>query len=259
MGRKKKSEDEAPGEDRQRGPRDQAVSGMPEGYAGFLADLKQRIGRERVRAVRAANSAMVMLYWEIGRSILVSQEKEGWGTKVVDRLSQDLRRAFPEMRGLSTRNLKLMRQFASAWSDKAIVQRCVAQLPWRTNLALLQKLADPDLRLWYAERALEQGLSRDVLVAQIQSRLHERQGQAQHNFAATMPRPRRHRPRRARDLRRTHARSEGMLWPHGHPIPLSLGAVTQFEKGPVPKPGLKRDTREARGGRTAIHVHRCAC
>jgi len=145
------------------------------------------VQRERVRAVLAANSAMVMLYWEIGRSILVSQEKKGWGAKVVARLSVDLKRAFPDMTGLSARNLMFMKQFAAAWPDRANVLRCVAHLPWRTNQALLQKVEDPDLRLWYAEKALGLGLSRDLLVAQIESRLHEREGQAQHNFAATMP------------------------------------------------------------------------
>jgi len=160
---------------------------LPKGYAGLLVDLNRRIAQERTRAVLSANAAMVMLYWEIGRAILQRQEAEGWGAKVVDRLSQDLRSAFPDMRGLSARNLMWMRQFAVAWPDQAIVKRCVSQLPWRSNVALMQKLQDHDTRLWYAQRAVEQGLSRDLLVAQIQSRLHERQGQAQHNFAATMP------------------------------------------------------------------------
>ncbi len=137
---------------------------MPAGYPGFLADLSRRIARERVRAVLAANSAMVMLYWEIGRAILVNQEKEGWGAKVVDRLSRDLKGAFPQMGGLSFRNLMYTRQFAETWQDPSIVQRTAAQLPWRINQALLDKVDDPDLRLWYAEKALESGMSRDMLV-----------------------------------------------------------------------------------------------
>ncbi len=163
------------------------VIDLPEGYWGFLADLKARIAGERVRAVLSANAAMVLLYWEIGRAILDQLDRHGWGSKVIVRLSQDLCRSFPEMSGLSVRNLKYMRQFAASWPDREIVQRTVAQLPWRTNLAILQKIADPKLRLWYAEKALELGLSRDMLVLQIQSRLHEREGQAQNNFPATLP------------------------------------------------------------------------
>ena len=187
-GKKKKTTGgsrKGPQQDRDR--RKPALTEMPAGYAGFLGGLKRRIARERVRAVLAANSAMVMLYWEIGRAILVSQEKEGWGTKVVDRLSLDLRRAFPEMTGLGVRNLLFMRQFGAAWPDRAIVKGVLSQLPWYHNLALLQKLDKPDSRLWYAEKALELGLSRDLLVTQIESRLHEREGHAQHNFADTLP------------------------------------------------------------------------
>ena len=79
---------------------------MPEGYAGFLADMKQRIAHERIRVVLSANAAMVLLYWDIGHTILARQEQEGWGAKVVDRLSHDLKAFFPDMSGLSPRNLK---------------------------------------------------------------------------------------------------------------------------------------------------------
>ena len=64
-----------------------------------------------------------LLYWQIGRDILGRQEHEGWGTKVIDRLAGDLRRAYPDMTGLSPRNLKYMRAFAEAWPDESIVQQ----------------------------------------------------------------------------------------------------------------------------------------
>jgi hypothetical protein len=68
------------------------------------------------------------LYWQIGRDILTRQEHEGWGTKVIDRLATDLRRAYPEMTGLSPRNLKYMRAFAQAWPEERIVQAPLAQM-----------------------------------------------------------------------------------------------------------------------------------
>jgi predicted nuclease of restriction endonuclease-like (RecB) superfamily len=154
---------------------------MPKGYAGFLATLKERITGERIKAVLSANAAMVLLYWDIGRSILERQRQEGWGAKVIDRLSGDLKTAFPDMSGLSPRNLKYMRKFAEAWPDRGIVQRTVAQIPWRSNLALLDKLHVPELRLWYAKKTLEFGLGRDMLVVQIETRLHEREGKALNN------------------------------------------------------------------------------
>jgi predicted nuclease of restriction endonuclease-like (RecB) superfamily len=118
------------------------VSELPADYAGLLADRKRRIAGERLRIVLSANSAMTLLYWDIGRSILERQGREGWGAKVIDRLSSDLRQAFPDMKGLSPRNLKYMRAFAAAWTDREIVQRVVAQLPWRHNIALLVNLFD---------------------------------------------------------------------------------------------------------------------
>jgi hypothetical protein len=90
--------------------------------------------------VVAANSAMVRLYWDIGRMILERQHRAGWGAKVIDRLAADLREAYPDMKGFSPRNLKYMRAFAAAWPDAEIVQRIVARLPWRQNIALLERV-----------------------------------------------------------------------------------------------------------------------
>ncbi len=160
---------------------------VPDSYATTLTEIKQRLQEARLRTVLAANSALVLTYWEIGQVILTRQAAQGWGAKVIDRLSSDLRAAFPDMQGLSSRNLKYMRTFASAWPDLEIVQRTVAQLPWRQNIALLDKLKDSDQRLWYAQKAAEHGWSKSILTFQIQGQLHLRSGKAQNNFAQTLP------------------------------------------------------------------------
>jgi predicted nuclease of restriction endonuclease-like (RecB) superfamily len=162
-------------------------SDMPRGYAETLGEIKQRIQQERLRVVMSANSAMVLLYWDIGQMILDRQEREGWGAKVIDRLSADLREAYPDMQGLSPRNLKYMRSFATAWPDQAIVQRIVAQLPWRQNIALIERLDNEKARLWYAEQTLRQGWSQPILCLQIERGAHERHGKAITNFGATLP------------------------------------------------------------------------
>ena len=95
--------------------------------------LKQRVAQERVRTVLSANATMILLYRDIGQAILAKQQMQGWGARVIDRLSHDLKTAFPAMSGFSPRNLKYMRLFASAWPDRIVVQRTVAQLPWRSN------------------------------------------------------------------------------------------------------------------------------
>ncbi len=131
---------------------------LPADYQATLADLKQRIENERLRITLSANSALILLYWDIGQVILSRQSRQGWGAKIIDRLSEDLKQAFPVMSGFSPRNLKYMRTFAQEWPAREFVQRTVAQIPWRSNLALLEKLDSPETRLWYAEQTLRNGL-----------------------------------------------------------------------------------------------------
>ena len=142
---------------------------VPTDYQAVLERLKERIRAERLRVTMSANSAMVLLYWDIGKTILERQQERGWGARIIDRLSHDLNAVFPDMSGFSPRNLKYMRAFAEAWPDRAIVQRTVAQLPWRSNLALIEKLEHPEARLWYAQKTIENGWSRDILALQIES------------------------------------------------------------------------------------------
>jgi len=162
-------------------------SELPRGYAETLGEIKQRIQRERLRVVLAANSGMVLLYWDIGRTILDRQVRAGWGAKVIDRLAADLREAFPDMKGFSPRNLKYMRAFAAAWPERVIVQEPLAQIPWYHHIALLEKLDSPAERLWYARQAVEHGWSHNILTLQIQGRAHARRGKALTNFKATLP------------------------------------------------------------------------
>jgi predicted nuclease of restriction endonuclease-like (RecB) superfamily len=162
---------------------------LPAGYDDLLRDLKQRIRTARVRAALAVNRELVLLYWSIGRDILQQQAELGWGAKVIEQLAGDLRREFPEMTGLSPRNLKYMRAFAEAWPDEAIVQQVVAQIPWGHNVRLLDYLDAPEERLWYARQTVEYGWSRNVLQHQVESRLYERQGKALTNFDRVLPPP----------------------------------------------------------------------
>jgi len=160
---------------------------LPVDYGDWLADLKKRIHTERLRVVIASNMAMVLLYWDIGARILEKQNKQGWGAKIIDRLSYDLRQQFPEMKGFSPRNLKYMRAFAAMWTNRTIVQEVLAQLTWYHNIALMEKLGTPEERLWYAAKSYEHGWSHNILTMQIESKAHLRFGRAQNNFLATLP------------------------------------------------------------------------
>ncbi|MFA5265873.1 MAG: DUF1016 N-terminal domain-containing protein, partial [Opitutaceae bacterium] len=105
-----------------------AAAVLPTDYAPLLAEIKARVQAARIKAGLAANRELLALYWDIGRLILNRQRQEGWGTKVIDRLSADLQREFPGQQGFSPRNLKYMRAFAEAWPETVIVQQPVAQL-----------------------------------------------------------------------------------------------------------------------------------
>ncbi len=161
----------------------------PDSYAQFLAALKGRIQAAQLRASLAVNRELVLLYWQIGCDILDRQRRESWGAKVIDRLAADLKRAFPDVKGFSPRNLKYMRRFAEVWAEEEFVQQVAAQLQWFHNCVLLDKVSGREERIWYAQAAVQNGWSRAVLVYQIESALHRRQGKAITNFDRALPPP----------------------------------------------------------------------
>ena len=163
------------------------LSEMSDDYLSFIEEIKNEIQNQRISVVLNANSSMICLYWKIGKAILQKQEEEGWGAKVIDRMAKDLKEAFPDMSGFSPRNIKYMRKFAECWTDFSIVQQVVAQIPWRTNRMLLDKLNTQEERLWYAYKTIENGWSSNVLELQIQSRLMERTGKSVNNFQIALP------------------------------------------------------------------------
>lgn len=160
---------------------------LPDDYLEVFGEIKRRIQTARLHTVMVTNAAMVTLYWDIGGLILERQQREGWGAKVIDRLSADLSAAYPDMGGLSPRNLLFMRSFAAAYPDAQIVKQLVSQLPWGHVIRLLQRIKDPDTRHWYAKASIEHGWSRNILEMQIDIRAHERHGKAITNFDATPP------------------------------------------------------------------------
>jgi len=161
----------------------------PEDYETFLHELKERIRTAQVRAALAVNRELILLYWQIGQDILERQRQQGWGAKVVTKLSKDLQKEFPAMKGFSRTNLLYMRAFAEAYPDEAIVQQVAGQIPWFHNCTLLDKVKDPQERLWYIQKTIQQGWSRSVLIHQLERGLYQRQGEALTNFQSTLPQP----------------------------------------------------------------------
>jgi predicted nuclease of restriction endonuclease-like (RecB) superfamily len=173
------------------------------GYVQILADLKEKIRKAQQRAAVKVNTELLALYWEIGKAILKQQAELGWGAKVIKQLSTDLKEEFPEMKGFSERNLKYMRAFAEAYPDfsivqaplaqiensnsKPMVQAPLAQLSWYHHITLLDKVSEPEHRAFYIMKTIENGWSRNVMLAQIESGMIKRIGKASNNFDKTLP------------------------------------------------------------------------
>jgi|SRR5665213_546990 len=158
-------------------------------YEEFLEDIKGRLRSAQARAARAISAELIGVYWQVGREIVRRQAEEGdrrgrGGPKVIERLSADLRAAFPGARGYSVSSLRYMRAFAAAWPEQEMLQSGVGALPWGHVVLLLDRLSDRPIRDWYAARA--GSWSRAQLEMAVASRLHEREGAAITNFERTL-------------------------------------------------------------------------
>jgi len=163
-------------------------------YIKVLREVKQQIQEAQVKASFSVNKELLKLYWEIGKTITHQQKMNGWGSKIIEKLSQDVQNEFPGIEGFSHRNISRMLAFFLAYS---ILPQAVAKLdtcpifnvPWGHNAVLLEKLKDIQQRLWYAQKAIECGWSRSMLEMWIESKLFDRQGNAVTNFKKIFPEP----------------------------------------------------------------------
>ena len=188
-------------------------------YRSFFNEIKQRIKSSQAKAAKSVNSALIQLYWSIGKMIAEKQTQYAWGTKMIERLSRDLKAEFPGLSGFSVRNLwdtkrfylfysnPIWWQLVAKWdhllnpdqqfvvSEKKdnedqsliIVRQLVAQIPWGHHLLMLYKVTDPSEALFYIRQIIENNWSRTILSLQIEQGLFSRQGKAISNFKDTLP------------------------------------------------------------------------
>lgn len=166
-----------------------SIEPIPREYSEWLISLKRQIHAAQQRAALAVNHELVRLYWNIGNSIISRKKQYGWGGKVIKRVSEDLQKEFPKIKGFSVRNLDYMCLFASSWTWEEITQAPLAQLPWYHLITLQTKLSTKEERLQYAALTARNGWSRNVLVHQIELGTASRIGAAQNNFAITLAPP----------------------------------------------------------------------
>ncbi len=169
-------------------------------YREFIAGIKSKIRVAQIKASLSVNTELIYLYWDIGRSVVERQKKDGWGTSVIEQISRDIQKDFPGIEGFSSRNIWRMRAFFLAWTkeceklpqpvaeiDGRNPPRVVVEIPWGHNVFLLEMVKDPLKRLWYASKTIELGWSRPTLIHQIEGDAYSRLGKAVTNFKTALP------------------------------------------------------------------------
>ncbi len=164
-------------------------------YKNLLQEIKQEIRHSQQKAISSVNIQMLILYFNIGKMISQKQKELGWGAKVIDKLSLDIKNEISDIKGFSTRNIKRMLRFYKEYKElSALVPQPVAQLeilvfqiPWGHNILLIEKIKDKNLRYWYMQKIIEHGYSRDMLVHVIESGFHKRDARITSNFKQVLP------------------------------------------------------------------------
>lgn len=133
-------------------------------YQSVITDIKDIISSGREVAYNAANKAMVLTYWHVGKHI-VKQEQDGkeraeYGKALIDALANELTREYGK--SYSKRNLQYFRKFYLAFPDEQIVNACVHNLNW-THFRSLLRVKDEAARLWYMNEAAQEGWSSRTL------------------------------------------------------------------------------------------------
>lgn len=157
------------------------------GYGTLLADIKQRVRAAQYAALKAANTEVVSLYWDIGRMIISRQAGDTWGKAVVARLSIDLQKEFPGVRGFSSQNLWRMRQLYQEYSKNIKLSPLVREIAWTQNLIIMMGAEDDLEREFYLRATRKYGWTKAVLSLNIEAGAYHKYLLNQTNFDATVP------------------------------------------------------------------------
>jgi predicted nuclease of restriction endonuclease-like (RecB) superfamily len=155
-------------------------------YLGFLRHVKERIRAAQYQAMRAVNTELVTLYWDLGQSIHQKQEALGWGKAVVETLAKDLQSEFPGQTGYSSANLWLMRQFYSEYRENPFLEPLVREISWAKNVVIFKRCKDALQREFYLRATARFGWTKAVLQHQIDNHSYEKYLLNQTNFDQTL-------------------------------------------------------------------------
>ena len=165
-------------------------------YKIWLESLKNKFRSSQIKASIKVNTTLLEFYWDLGGQIVQKQEEHKPRSGFLEKLSHKLSAEFPDVKGFSYRNIRFIRQWYIFWQQDAAKienenwQQLVAilfQIPWGHHQIILNKIKNIDEAIYYVQNTMLNGISRSVLVHQIESNLYEREGKAITNFENTLP------------------------------------------------------------------------
>lgn len=158
---------------------------LDKSFQEITNNIKNMVTSTQLEIMIDANTRLVNLYYNIGKTISDNYE---WGNKFVDNLAMDLKLSFPNLKGFSSRNLNYMKAFYEEYKDDEEFLHLGAKLPWKHNIALIEKVKDRNIRKWYMQKCFEEGWSKSILIYQIDTDLYKRQVSTikHNNFSLTL-------------------------------------------------------------------------
>jgi len=139
-------------------------------YNEMLREIIAEVKMTRVVVANRISSSVTQLYWNIGKRLSIEKLEKGYGGRVVEQLSADLKSEFPDTEGFSPRSLLDMKRLYEFYTDgfqispqvvaefeNNILPQVVAVLPWGHNRLILSKIKDRQEALYYAEAAVKMG------------------------------------------------------------------------------------------------------
>jgi len=155
-------------------------------YRRFFEEIKVQVYQSQYEALKQVNKELILLYWSIGKSIVIRQEKFGWGKSVVETLSNDLQKEFVGVKGFSSQNLWRMRKFYEEYNANEKLAPMVREIGWSHNILILEKCKDDLQREFYISMTKKYGWTKNVLIHQIEGKSYERFLLNQTNFDKTL-------------------------------------------------------------------------
>lgn len=152
-------------------------------FNDIIKNIKDDVRKTQIKTMYEVNSNLIMLYFRLGK---ILNDNYKYGNKFIEEVAHELKIEYPNSKGYSVRNLKYMKKFYLEYKDDELMQRCVAQVPWRHNIVLMSKFKDNKLRKLYAEATIKNGWSKDMLLIQIENNYHLRIGSSDKNFKKSL-------------------------------------------------------------------------